>query len=110
MSDTELYIEALIFSSEQSLRPEEIAYCLQAAIEKDISMEEIGSHIQNIQKKYQDGLFAMELVKINNGYQFLTKKTYHPMIALLQSQKSKKKLSQAAMETLAIIAYKQHNN
>jgi segregation and condensation protein B len=49
----------------------------------------------------------LKVVKINNGYQFLTKKKYHPVISLLQLQRSKKKLSQAALETLAIIAYKQ---
>jgi segregation and condensation protein B len=107
MDNTELYIEALIFSSEQSLRLEEIAYCLQAAIEKDIAVEEINRCINNIQQKYQDDRMAIELVKVNNGYQFLTKKAYHQVVALLQSQRSKKKLSQAALETLAIIAYKQ---
>ena len=107
MDNTELYIEALIFSSEQSLRLEEIAYCLQAAIEKDITIEEINRCINNIQQKYQDDRMAIELVKVNNGYQFLTKKAYHQVVALLQSQRSKKKLSQAALETLAIIAYKQ---
>ena len=107
MDNTELYIEALIFSSEQSLRLEEIAYCLQAAIEKDIAVGEINRCINKIQQKYQDDRMAIELVKVNNGYQFLTKKAYHQVVALLQSQRSKKKLSQAALETLAIIAYKQ---
>jgi segregation and condensation protein B len=107
VKNTELYIEALIFSSEQSLRLEEIAYCMQAALEQDMSPDEIKQHINNIQIKYRDDNFAMELVKVNNGYQFLTKKTYHPVISLLQAQRSKKKLSQAAMETLAIIAYRQ---
>jgi segregation and condensation protein B len=50
---------------------------------------------------------AIELVKVGNGYQFFTKKQYHPVINLLQLQRSKKRLSQAALETLAIIAYKQ---
>jgi len=58
-------------------------------------------------KKYQDENFAIELVNISNGYQFLTKKNFHPVISLLQLQRSKKKLSPAALETLAIIAYKQ---
>ena len=44
---------------------------------------------------------------VANGYQFLTKKEYHAVISLLQVQRSKKKLSPAALETLAIIAYKQ---
>jgi len=102
-----LYIEALIFSSEQSLRLEEIAYCLQTALEIDISTEQIAESIFTIQKKYSDENLAIELVKVNNGYQFLTKKIFHPVINLLQAQRSKKKLSQAALETLAIVAYKQ---
>jgi segregation and condensation protein B len=107
MNHIELHIEALIFSSEQSLRMEEIAYCLQAVFERDVAIEEINNSLESIREKYQDERFAIELVKINNGYQFLTKKTYHSVISLLQAQKSKKKLSQAAMETLAIIAYRQ---
>jgi segregation and condensation protein B len=107
VENTELYIEALIFSSEQSLRLEEIAYCLQAALERDFSTDEINGYINNIHKKYSDPNLAIELVKVNNGYQFFTKKAFHPVINLLQAQRSKKKLSQAALETLAIIAYKQ---
>jgi segregation and condensation protein B len=107
LEQTALYIEALIFSSEQSLRVEEIAYCLQAALEMDVSAEQINEIITLIQKKYNDENLAIELVKVNNGYQFLTKKVFHPVINLLQAQRSKKKLSQAALETLAIIAYKQ---
>jgi segregation and condensation protein B len=107
MNDLDLYIEALIFSSEQSLRTEEVAYCLQAALEIDVTLEQIQECIYRIQQKYSDEKLAIELVKVNNGYQFLTKKEYHPVISLLQSQRAKKKLSQAALETLAIIAYKQ---
>jgi segregation and condensation protein B len=107
MENPELYIEALIFSSEQSIRIEEIMYCLQSACERDFTNEEVALSIGKIQKKYQNENFAIELVNISNGYQFLTKKDYHPVISLLQLQRSKKKLSPAALETLAIIAYKQ---
>ena len=107
MDNPELYIEALIFSSEQSIRIEEIIYCLQSAFERDFSKEEVMLSLDNIKKKYQDDRLAIELVHISNGYQFLTKKVYHPVISLLQLQRSKKKLSPAALETLAIIAYKQ---
>lgn len=107
MEDIEQYIEALIFVSEQSIRTEEIIYCLQAAFNQDIAEDEISRYINNINQKYGHEQFAIELVKMNNGYQFLTKKKYHQVVALLQAQRSKKKLSQAALETLAIIAYKQ---
>ncbi|HTK18686.1 MAG TPA: SMC-Scp complex subunit ScpB [Mucilaginibacter sp.] len=107
MENPELFIEALVFASEQSIRIEEILYCLQATFERDFEQEEVNTALQNIKQKYAADGFAIELVHINNGYQFLTKKTYHPVISLLQLQRSKKKLSQAALETLAIIAYKQ---
>ena len=107
MEEIEQYIEALIFVSEQGIRIEEIIYCLQATFNIDFNLEEINQYILKITQKYSDSKFAIELVKIGNGYQFLTKKKYHQVVNLLQIQRSKKKLSQAALETLAIIAYKQ---
>lgn len=107
MEDIALYIEALIFVSEQSIRAEEISYCLNSVFDRHFTEDEINLQVQNVTKKYQDKQFAIEIVKINNGYQFLTKKEFHQVISLLQRQRSKKKLSQAALETLAIIAYKQ---
>jgi segregation and condensation protein B len=107
MEKPELYIEALIFSSEQSIRLEEIMYCLQSVFNSDFTKEEIGHYIGLIKTKYESPGFAIELVQTGGGYQFLTKKDYHAVINLLQVQRSKKKLSPAALETLAIIAYKQ---
>jgi segregation and condensation protein B len=107
MGSVELHIEALIFSSEQSIRAEEIIYCLQSVFERDFTREEVNTYLDHIRVKYQDERFAIELVHVANGYQFLTKKEYHEVINLLQVQRSKKKLSPAALETLAIIAYKQ---
>ncbi|MDB5110720.1 MAG: segregation and condensation protein [Mucilaginibacter sp.] len=107
MENPELYIEALVFASEQSIRTEEIIYCLQATFERDFTEEEVTKLLKSIKEKYDDEKLSIELVNINNGYQFLTKKSYHQVISLLQLQRSKKKLSQAALETLAIIAYKQ---
>jgi segregation and condensation protein B len=107
MEKLDLYIEALIFSSEQSIRVEEIMYCLQSTFAHDFNEGEVRASIEQIKQKYTGDDYAIELVKINNGYQFLTKKAYHAAISTLQAQRSKRKLSQAAMETLAIIAYKQ---
>lgn len=107
MENAGLYIEALIFASEQSIRLEEIMYCLQATFERDFEADEVKGYLDSIKTKYADDQLAIELVNLNNGYQFLTKKAFHNVVSLLQLQRSKKKLSQAALETLAIIAYKQ---
>lgn len=107
MKNTDLYIEALIFASENSIRLEEIMYCLQLSFGHDFAEADVKQAIEDIKQKYLSPNFAIELVNINNGYQFLTKKDYHIIIKQLQIQRSKKKLSQAALETLAIIAYQQ---
>ncbi|MCJ8208899.1 SMC-Scp complex subunit ScpB [Mucilaginibacter sp. RS28] len=100
-------LEALIFASEQSIRLEELQYCLQSIFHEDISAEQVIKYLDDIKSKYADEQFAIELVRTGNGYQFLTKKKYHEAINQLQLQRSKKKLSQAAIETLAIVAYRQ---
>ncbi|HEX7366982.1 MAG TPA: SMC-Scp complex subunit ScpB [Pelobium sp.] len=103
----EQYIEALIFASDVSLRLEEIIICLQSALEHDVDTNEVVLAIQNIQKRYIAQGSALELVEISGGFQFLTRKEMQPVINQLHIQKSKKKLSQSALETLAIIAYRQ---
>ncbi|MGB4398069.1 MAG: SMC-Scp complex subunit ScpB [Daejeonella sp.] len=103
----ENYIEALIFASEKSISIDEIRQVMDEVQSKKLNSEQIQGMIEKIRGKYDSLGLALELVFINGGYQFLTRKEYHPVINLLQIQRSKKKLSQAALETLAIVAYKQ---
>jgi len=101
------FIEALIFASDKSISEEEIFQVLSELIDGGIKVEDIKGHLEQIRLKYQELNLAIELVQLNGGYQFLTKKDYYQVINQLQVQRSKKKLSQAALETLSIIAYKQ---
>lgn len=103
----EQYIEALIFASDTSIRLEEIIICLQSTLEENIEESEILEKIELIELRYQTNSSAIELVKIAGGFQFMTKKEMLPIVNQLNIQKSKKKLSQAALETLSIVAYRQ---
>lgn len=100
-------IEALIFCSEQSISLDEIAASLKITFGWELSDDEILAAIEEIKTKYTSEDFAFELVEIAEGFQFLTKKDFHPAVTALIQHKAKKKLSTSAMETLAIIAYKQ---
>jgi len=100
-------IEALIFASDKSITEEEIHQVLTELMEVPIKIESIREYIEKIRLKYFDLDLAIELVHLSGGYQFLTQKQYYPLINQLQIQRSRKKLSQAALETLSIIAYKQ---
>lgn len=107
MDNIAQYLEALIFASEQAVSADELASCLTAFFGCSITAAEVDTELQELRIKYSDPAFFTELVAINNGYLFLSKKEFGPVIALLVQQKSKKKLSMAAMETLSIVAYKQ---
>ncbi len=100
-------VEALIFCSEQSISLDEIKASLKLSFEWELTDEEVIEAIEGIKSKYLSDDFAFELIEISEGFQFLTKKQYHPTINSLIQHKSKKKLSVSQMETLAIIAYRQ---
>lgn len=109
MKKTEQHIEALIFAAETGVSLEEIREILATLDGDPKIMDEnaVASMIENISRRYATPESILELKFINNSYQFLTKPEYHPTINRLVSHRSKKKLSQAALETLAIIAYRQ---
>ncbi|MEO8794003.1 MAG: SMC-Scp complex subunit ScpB [Daejeonella sp.] len=107
MLNPENLIEALIFASEKGISILEIKAVLDDISQIKLSDQEIIDATKNIQRRYLQINSSIELVEINSGFQFLTCKEYFPLINQLQIQRSKKKLSQAALETLAIIAYKQ---
>lgn len=103
----EQQVEALIFASEQSISVLEIQTILQNTYNEKIESDLINGLIISIENKYKQEQFAIALIAINGGYQFLSKEQYYPVINQLQIHRSKKKLSQSALETLAIIAYKE---
>jgi segregation and condensation protein B len=104
------HIEALIFASEKPLTRIELVELLNTAlgfIEDRATIEQIDAAIDGIREKYSAEFYAFELREIGGGLQFLTKKEYYKTVALLNGDKFLKRLSTAALETLAIIAYKQ---
>lgn len=107
MKDIIRNIEAIIYASEDGITPQDIKHVLQEALAIEISKDELQNLIDKIIIKHQDEDEVLELKVINNNYQFLTKSAYHETINQLQLHRDKKKLSQAALETLAIIAYRQ---
>src|ERR1017187_723448 len=100
-------IEVLIFATEASITLDEIKASLKITFGWEVTKEEIEITIVDIKNKYVSEDFAFELFEIAEGYQFLTKKEFHPTVSALITHKAKRKLSTSQMETLSIIAYKQ---
>jgi segregation and condensation protein B len=101
------HIEALIFASEQSIAAADLLTLVNHSLSLTLTEEDMAAQIEAIKEKYTSDDFVFELVEISNGFQFLSKKEYHELLNQLIIHREKKKLSTAAMETLAIIAYKQ---
>lgn len=104
------HIEALIFASDKPLTTLDITELLNNAfgfMEDKISLDQVEAAMEGITEKYDSEFYPFEMRQSGGGWQFLTKKDYHKTIAQLNGDKFLKRLSAAALETLAIIAYKQ---
>ena len=104
------HIEALIFASDKPLTSMEITELINNAfgfMEEKLTLEQIQTSIDGIIEKYGSEFYPFEVRESGGGWQFLTKKDYHKTVAQLNGEKFLKRLSSAALETLAIIAYKQ---
>lgn len=110
LSDIIPHIEALIFASEKPLENTEIVELINQSfgfMDAQITIDQVNAAIDGIFEKYQADFYPFEVVQSGGGWQFLTKKEFHPTIAQLNGEKFLKKLSTASLETLSIIAYKQ---
>ena len=93
--------EAVLFASDESLSAARLADIVGTTV------KQIRRHIENLNEKYEAGNNAFRIEQIAGGYQMLTLSDYNLWLKKLLRVRSDSKLSPAALETLAIIAYKQ---
>lgn len=93
--------EALIFVSNEPLPSEKIASIIGE------SKEIIDAAIESLAADYQERKSGLQIRKIAGGWEIVTRPEYHEYIQALLKAKPSAKLSVAALETLAVIAYKQ---
>ena len=104
------HIEALIFASDKPLTSPEITELINSAfgfMEDKVTAEQVDAALEGIVEKYNSEFYPFDVRQSGGGWQFLTKKEFHKTVAQLNGEKFLKRLSAAALETLAIIAYKQ---
>lgn len=104
------HIEALIFASEKPLSSLDIVELINNTfgfLEERVMPDQVETALEGIREKYNSEFYPFEVKQSGGGWQFLTKPSFHPTIAQLNGDKFLKRLSNAALETLAIIAYKQ---
>ncbi|TNE54398.1 MAG: SMC-Scp complex subunit ScpB [Bacteroidetes bacterium] len=101
------HIEALIFVSPQAIALPDIQAVLTEVFGVEVAETDILEVIDGLKQQYSQDQYAFELLEIAGGYQFMTKGAFHNTVAVHLKQTTKKRLTRAALETLAIVAYKQ---
>ncbi|RPI19612.1 MAG: SMC-Scp complex subunit ScpB [Ignavibacteriae bacterium] len=103
-------VEVLIFSSDKPLSLKEMKDIINQ--EKELSgfsadIKSIEQAVIELMDKYNSDEYSFQIVPVAGAFRFVTKKDYAPWLARLSKEKAKRRLSQSALETLAIIAYNQ---
>jgi len=97
----ETVVEAVLFASDEPLSEARLANIVET------SVKQARQCIKDLNDKYQANNNAFRIEQIAGGYQMLTLSPYNYWLKKLLRARSDSKLSPAAVETLAIIAYKQ---
>jgi segregation and condensation protein B len=96
---SEAIIEAMLFSTGSIITIKDIMNIVE------LGAEDIDRIMQKMKAKYDAKNSGIELIKVDDGYQLCTKKEYYEYIYPLFDNRSKPTISNAALETLSIIAY-----
>ena len=102
-------IESLIFASDEPISAQEIIKAIKEIDGSDTSItpKDVEKSVTELNDKYNVQEASFKIILIAEGFLFGTKPEYAKYVGFLSSEKTKRRLSQAALETLAIIAYKQ---
>jgi segregation and condensation protein B len=95
-------LEALLFSTHHPLTPQRLAELLETKSQKSLK-----SAIQDLNRQYEESGRTFRVEQVAGGYQLLSLPEYGDILKRLHQKESDARLSKAALETLAIIAYKQ---
>lgn len=92
-------IEAILFAAGRQVTIKELVLSLE------IEQKEIENLINEMQEEYKAEERGIEIVKIDDSYQLCTKKELYENVYPIIDNRAKPKISNASLETLAIIAY-----
>lgn len=92
-------IESILFAAGRVVEIRELEMALE------IPEQDLQKIIDNMQENYKLDNRGIEIVKVNEGYTLCSKKENHEYIYPIIDKRNKPKLSNAALETLSIIAY-----
>ncbi len=104
-------VEALIFASDEPLTLKQVVEILSMADPGEramkVSADQVRSFVDELNGEYERGGRAFRIVNVAGGYQFATRPQFGIWLGRMMKEKAKRRLSVSALESLAVIAYKQ---
>ena len=112
MDDIKGAIEALLFASEKPLSPEEMKHAFPPKADPpsaggEVSVADIREQIEVLSKEYDEQSRGFRVYEIAGGFQLASDIRFAEILKRFYQSREKKKLSQAGLETLSVIAYRQ---
>ena len=101
MAELARTVEALLFAAEEPIAPREIA---RASGSDSATIRKV---LKEIRERYTQQNQPWDIAEVANGFRMVTRQEFYPAIQRLKNQTAQRKLTQAALETLALIAYRQ---
>ena len=98
----ESIVEALLFSTDQPLSAGKVAQLLGVGDARDVQR-----YVERLNARYEAGGASFRIEAIAKGFRMLTLPVFHPWLGKLHKTRAESRLSAAALETLAVVAYKQ---
>jgi segregation and condensation protein B len=98
-------VEALVFASERPISESRMKTVL--GTEDEDATKQIKEAIDSLNESYDKNARAFRIERVAGGYRPLTREEFAPLVSRLHADRQQQKLSQAALETLSIIAYRQ---
>lgn len=100
-------IEAMLVSSDRPIKPVALVDAIGAHLEVHLTNEHIAEAVQMLNDQYVQAGRAFTIESISGGYRMMTRAEHAPVIAAMHRSRATTRLSKPALETLAIIAYRQ---
>lgn len=101
MDNLKYAVEGILFAAGEPVKTAQLAAAL------DTNIKSVNEAVRELKDEYNSSKRGFAIIDINEGYQICSRPEYYAYIQVILGEQRRQALSNAAMETLAIIAYKQ---
>ncbi len=103
LAETKRIVESILFVASEPLRPRDISFLFKGV--SNVNVKVVRKLLGELVEEYRDK--TLQIIEVAEGFRLCTRAEFSPWVKRFSKTEKKTKLSQAALETLAILAYKQ---